>query len=337
MALGLSKRKACALLFWGAPVLLIHLVDYCCQVWAAEHGDGPMQDLQMLELFSGEQELTRQCRLNGIECRAMDIRKDKVLHDLTSSRGFCLALLRLLRVQPNGMIWGGNPCASWVWISASTTKRRSREHGIFGDEGLEGVRVANCLAARFALLAMVAIVNGVWWSVEQPSSSCLPKCPYVAHVMTNMAPTWYLRTWMGAFNHFCSKPTALFGSWPLLEELKCRLSQAEQKSLRESSAGMYTKKRLPDGRVRVTGGKRLKESGAYTPEFGKRVAQLFKKGAVSASHLAAQRQRSLWKLEGPKGFEQPLDWKHADLPALRQFLLEEIAANRFHPQPGLPL
>jgi hypothetical protein len=129
---------------------------------------------------------------------------------------------------------------------------------------------------------------------------------------------------------------------PLLEELKCRLSQAEQKSLRESSAGMYTKKRLPDGRVRVTGGKRLKESGAYTPEFGKRVAQLFKKGAVaccslsvpilffpilspvhatplgyhtwckhfrqlhcevSASHLAAQRQRSLWKLEGPKGFD----------------------------------
>ena len=128
----------------------------------------------------------------------------------------------------------------------------------------------------------------------------------------------------------------------MLEELKCRLSQAEQKALRESSAGMYTKTRLPDGRVRVTGGKRLKESGAYTPEFGKRVAQLFKKGAVaccsksvpilfsqychpymphhldttpdakkiqqlpcevSASRLAAQRQRSLWKLEGPKGFD----------------------------------
>ena len=52
-------------------------------------------------------------------------------------------------------------------------------------------------------------------------------------------------------------------------------------ALRESSAGMYTKTRLPDGRVRVTGGKRLKESGAYTPEFGKRVAQLFKKGAVA--------------------------------------------------------
>ena len=52
--------------------------------------------------------------------------------------------------------------------------------------------------------------------VEQPSSSCLPQCPYVAHVMTNMAPTWYLRTWMGAFNHWCSKPTALFGSWCLI-------------------------------------------------------------------------------------------------------------------------
>ena len=43
--------------------------------------------------------------------------------------------------------------------------------------------------------------------------------------------------------------------------------------LRESSEGMYTRKRLPDGRVQVTGGKRLRESGNYTPAFGKFVAK----------------------------------------------------------------
>ena len=46
---------------------------------------------------------------------------------------------------------------------------------------------------------------------------------------------------------------------------------------------MYTKQKLPDGRVRVTGGKRLKQSGAYAPGFGKRVAHLLKKQKLRAS------------------------------------------------------
>ena len=49
--------------------------------------------------------------------------------------------------------------------------------------------------------------------VEQPSSSLLPQCPYMAHVMTNMMPAFACRTWLGAFQHWCAKPTLLFGSW----------------------------------------------------------------------------------------------------------------------------
>ena len=61
---------------------------------------------------------------------------------------------------------------------------------------------------------------------------------------------------------------------PSLENFEGKLSKADQKRLRDTSKGMYTKQRLPDGRVRVTGGKRLKASGAYTASFGKQVAKL---------------------------------------------------------------
>ena len=49
--------------------------------------------------------------------------------------------------------------------------------------------------------------------VEQPMSSLLPQCPYMAHVLTNMMPAFFQRTWLGAFQHWCCKPTQLYGSW----------------------------------------------------------------------------------------------------------------------------
>ena len=71
---------------------------------------------------------------------------------------------------------------------------------------------------------------------------------------------------------------------PSLEEMVERLSRERQKALKGTSEGMYTKK-VVDGRTVVTGGKRLKDSGVYTPQFGKRVAQLFKKDTVSCMKL----------------------------------------------------
>ena len=58
----------------------------------------------------------------------------------------------------------GHLC-SWIWISASTTKRR--EVGVMGDETLDCVKTANCICARFALLALVAVIYGIYWCVFQ--------------------------------------------------------------------------------------------------------------------------------------------------------------------------
>ena len=64
---------------------------------------------------------------------------------------------------------------------------------------------------------------------------------------------------------------------PSLQEFHGTISDELRKKLQQSSQGMYTKQKLPNGRVRVTGGKRLKESGAYAPGFGKHVAKLMSK------------------------------------------------------------
>lgn len=62
-----------------------------------------------------------------------------------------------------------------------------------------------------------------------------------------------------------------------MEGFKVKFSAAQQKKLRETSKHVVKKETLPDGRVRVTGGKMLKATGSYSAGFGKRVARfLFK-------------------------------------------------------------
>lgn len=178
--------------------------------------------------------------------------------------------------------------------------------------------------------------------VEQPQSSCLRDVPYIAHILTNMAPCFMKRIWMGSYGHWCPKPTQLFGTWyldwtwlgvlwlyirtyaymfflqlclgswsssgsnwfvswptrlpkenikllhylrPALTEFNGYLPRKAQRLLSLESTGMYTRVINADGKVTVTGGKRLKESGAYTKSFGKKVANLFKKKHVTWHYL----------------------------------------------------
>ena len=61
-------------------------------------------------------------------------------------------------------------------------------------------------------------------------------------------------------------------------DLVAKMSKEQMRALQSTSCGMYSKAKRADGSTQVTGGKRLKSSGAYPPNFGKKVAKLFKKG-----------------------------------------------------------
>ncbi|CAK9007833.1 WD_REPEATS_REGION domain-containing protein, partial [Durusdinium trenchii] len=185
----------------------------------------------------------------GFDVRTSDLTKGP-LHDLTTSEGFLLALKQVLRVRYDGLYWLGVPCNSWVWIASSTTKRHSSEFGILGDDRIPSVSMGNCISARCALLIMVAIVRGIYWCAEQPGSSVLKDSPYISHVLTSMGPHYLKRMSMGAYGHWCIKPSQLFGSWPNVETFTAKVSKDLREHLSKASKGMYKKEVLPDGRVR---------------------------------------------------------------------------------------
>lgn len=69
----------------------------------------------------------------------------------------------------------------WVWMASSTTKRTTVSYGIMGNEAVASVAAGNCIAARVALLCMVAIVRGIFWCEFglEVVFSCLAVCPLV--------------------------------------------------------------------------------------------------------------------------------------------------------------
>jgi len=79
---------------------------------------------------------------------------------------------------------------------------------------------------------------------------------------------------------------------PAVEEFEGKISRSKQASLKATSQGMYSKKQMPNGRVRVTGGKKLKSSGAYTASFGKHVAKLVMKHRIKEARLSSVQSQS---------------------------------------------
>ncbi len=55
----------------------------------------------------------------------MDIRDEPELHDLLSVCGFLYGLRMTLRLKAGGLLWGGIPCSSWVWLNSKNTRRTS--------------------------------------------------------------------------------------------------------------------------------------------------------------------------------------------------------------------
>ena len=122
-----------------------------------------------------------------------------------------------------------------------------------------------------------------------------PQDPNEAIVMSNVlwawSPLWVLIIYIYYANMMVSydvippsTPWLISGSLPrpAIEDFdgylprKCRLLL--------SSTGMYTKE-IINGKARVTGGKQLKTSGAYTKQFGRKVASLFKKNRGKVTWL----------------------------------------------------
>lgn len=96
--------------------------------------------------------------------------------------GFLVALLYVLRLEAAGLLWGGVPCSSYVWIARGHTER-SRTN-IMGNNH-PAVLLGNCMTSRFCLLILIALARNVHWAIEQPGSSLMPYYPRLLAIMNS--------------------------------------------------------------------------------------------------------------------------------------------------------
>lgn len=149
---------------------------------------------------------------------------------------------QVMRLRQGGLLWGGVPCSSFVWISRGTSKRSQatalpnpcasacHEHilsahvslqhavqdNVLGDGSKEFVRVGNLCVVRFCLLVLLAYSRNCIWAVEQPSSSIMPDHPRMQQLFRlakqqKLPAISMVRLWMGLYGHFSAKATKLWG------------------------------------------------------------------------------------------------------------------------------
>jgi len=322
------------LLWLGLPPLLIHVADYVheCQGSLPEEQRW-QRDLWLLEMFSGEAELTSSFRRQKLKSQWYDVAYRGPDNDFTSTTGFLIAIRDTLRLRPGALLWGGIPCCSYIWMSSSL---HGRYGAILGDTRQQFVEIGNVCCARFAMLAALALVIGAHYCIEQPSSSQLVFMPYMQWLwfLKSKTETLFQRFWMANYDGWCMKPSWLCGSTPWIVNLTSKLDPQKKLAIKEKGTGadMVKKTISKSGRKVVSGGPKLSQSAAYPRKFAEWVTE---------QHVACAGDPP--KLEVPHDFRyetagpSPLRWEHANLKPLRDMLLRARDEGKFHPQPNLPL
>lgn len=164
----LSQTTRRRLMRYGAPYILLAMVAYLCNL-------GPInRDLDLLELFSGQGELSKAFERHTFAAGQYDICKNWCM-DLRTTAGMLRAVQMTLRLKIGGLLWAGTPCSTWVFLARGSTGR-SQGHPL-GREDTRSVSDANLVVSRVALLILLAVARGASWIVEQPTTSLMPRHP----------------------------------------------------------------------------------------------------------------------------------------------------------------
>ena len=217
------------------------------------------RDLASVELFSGDQAISRAVRAAGYEAANFDV-KDNRLNDLSTFTGFQLALGLVARLRVAGMCWAAPVCSSWVWVGRSQTQRTAQNPA--GDRKNKLVSKANQMVDYTCLLLLVAFTRGANIYLEQPNSSLLPQYP-VAKSFFEWAQLQRVPTYLGSFGCASQKPILVFTNNAGATGLKRKRLPGKSHLVTRDASGAVTGKSTE-----------LKESQAYPEAFGQQVAKL---------------------------------------------------------------
>ena len=107
-------------------------------------------------------------------CKHVSDAAGSATHDLiTTVPGLVTAVIAALAIQAGGLCHLATVCTSFVFINSGTHGRCMAIPEGWREYSPEYMQIGTCLAARSAILALIAWCMGAIWVLEQPSSSCM--------------------------------------------------------------------------------------------------------------------------------------------------------------------
>ena len=226
------------------------------------------------EVFAGLMAITRALNAAGAQSVPFDKEYSKWM-DINEPYGFLLIILMVLRMFLNSaktgdeaVLWLAPLCSSWVFMCRGVSMRsRVTPHG---DTSVPLVAASNEMVAKTALLLKLADALGVAWVLEQPESSVLNFHERFQWTLAQCV-VWFINNiCMSAFGGDTMKPLKLWSNRRWVEELFAEPVKLAKKS------NLTMKWTGQQGKLRSCGNRKtLKQSQAYPPAFGRRVAQVF--------------------------------------------------------------
>jgi hypothetical protein len=108
-------------------------------------------------------------------------------NDLCTTGGLLIAIRNTLRIVEGGLLYGGVPCNSFIFMNSRNTQRT--DSNPLGNKMCPAAVTGNILASRFMMLVLIALARKVYWFVEQPGSSKLKLFPYTLPLLqSNILP-----------------------------------------------------------------------------------------------------------------------------------------------------
>ena len=84
---------------------------------------GAIRDLDVVELESGVEAITRAGRGRGHRAHPFDIKRDPVHENVLLEAGFFNAVGLVMRLRVGGLLGQAPVCSSWVGLNSANTKR----------------------------------------------------------------------------------------------------------------------------------------------------------------------------------------------------------------------
>ena len=247
---------------WGLPAAWVPIVLACLLATTCPDLDG-------VEVFAGAKELTFGCRHYGLAFETIE-KEDGDDQDLLTDAGLRKAIRFICRTKEKGLLWLGVPCSSWVFIGRSNSGRSLWRPQ--GNESLPYTQLHNSLASVALSLARLAFCLGIYYVIEQPSTSVFWSWLPTMELLCETAAQ-RISFNLSAFGADTQKRLVLHGTAPWLRQLQD--FAAARPSRPAQAESLVTTRVDPSGETKVTGKrKRLKESQAYTAQFGRKVGAL---------------------------------------------------------------